>query len=63
MNKRPTTIAAIAFSLIMVIGTAHAGISLLGHWDLLHDARTKAQQAKAASIAPYTFDGARIVMR
>lgn len=62
MRLRPTHIAAIAFSLVLVIGTAFAGTSLLARWDTLYGAH-QAKTAKAAPIAPYTFDGARIVMR
>jgi hypothetical protein len=66
MNKRQVNIAAIALSLALVTLTVVAGISVLAHWDMLNDAR-QAQAARMApatyTLAPYTFDGTRIVMR
>ncbi len=62
MTQRPVTIAAIAFSLALVIGTIVAGISILAHWDIQHDAH-QAKAAKWTPATPYTFDGTRIVMR
>lgn len=66
-HPRPP-IATLALSLGLITLTLTAAITTLAFWDRLHDASQKARAAQAIrqapdTFAPYTFDGARIVMR
>jgi hypothetical protein len=70
MTQPRPSLSALALSLALILGTVTGGIVALAQWDMLHDAGQKARAARAAQlapagqpVAPYTFDGARIVMR